>query len=90
MANSKSALKRIRQNENRRERNRAARTRMRSAVKQVRRALEAGDVEKAEQLLPEAIRILDVTARKKVVHANMAARSKSRLVQAVRRARAAS
>jgi small subunit ribosomal protein S20 len=88
MANSKSALKRIRQNEKRRERNRAARTRMRSAVKQVRRALEAGDVEKAEQLLPEAIRILDVTARKNVVHANTVARSKSRLIQAVRRAKA--
>ena len=88
MANSKSALKRIRQNEKRRERNRAARTRMRSAVKQVRRALDAGDVDKAEQLLPEAIRILDVSARKCVVHANKAARSKSRLIQAVRRAKA--
>ena len=88
MANSKSALKRIRQNEKRRERNRAARTRMRSAVKQVRRALEAGDVDQAEQLLPEAIRILDVSARKNVVHPNKAARSKSRLIQAVRRAKA--
>ena len=89
MANSKSALKRIRQHEKRRDRNRAARTEMRNAVKRVRRAIEAGEIEQAEQYLPEAIRVIDVTARKQVVHPNKAARSKSRLIQAVRRAKSA-
>lgn len=88
MANIKSALKRIRQNEKRRDRNRAVRSEMRNAVKRVQRAIEAGEIEKAEELLPEAIRVIDVTARKNVVHPNKAARSKSRLIQAVRRAKA--
>ncbi|MDX1630640.1 MAG: 30S ribosomal protein S20 [Thermoanaerobaculia bacterium] len=87
MANIKSAQKRMRQNEKRRERNRAARTRMRTAVKRVRRALDEGDVEAAEELLPEAIRVTDTAVGKGVVHRNKAARTKSRLIRAIRRAK---
>lgn len=87
MANIKSAEKRIRQNQKRRERNRSARTKMRNAVKRVRRALDEGDVETAEELLPEAIRVIDTAAGKDVVHRNKAARTKSRLIRAVRRAK---
>ena len=88
MANTKSAQKRIRQNERRRERNRAAKSRMRSAVKSVRNALESGDVETAEEQLPRAIEVIDRTAGKGMIHRNTAARTKSRLVKAVRAARA--
>ena len=88
MANSKSALKRIRQNEVRRERNRSARSAMRTSIKGVRRALELEDPSKALELLPEAVRIIDVTARKSVIHRNTADRTKSRLVRAVAAAQA--
>jgi small subunit ribosomal protein S20 len=89
MANTKSAEKRQRQNERLRLRNRAARTRMRGAIKSVRNALEAGDVRKAAESLPEAIRVIDVSVRKGVVHQNTAARTKSRLTRAVRAAEGA-
>ena len=90
MANSKSALKRIRQNEVRRDRNRSARSAMRTTIKSVRRAIELGELTKASELLPEAVRIIDVTARKRVIHQNTADRTKSRLVRAVATAQAAS
>jgi len=83
MANTKSAEKRIRQNEARRQRNRVYRSRMRTAIKRLRAAIEGGDAEKAQELLPKTIQIIDVTSQKKVVHDNSAARYKSRLTQAV-------
>jgi small subunit ribosomal protein S20 len=83
MANTKSAEKRQRQNEKRRMRNKAARSRMRTAIKGVRSALQEGEADKARELLPEAIRVIDVTRRKNVIHANTAARTKSRLTRAV-------
>ena len=83
MANIKSAEKRNRQNTVRRERNRAARSTMRTAVKNVRKSVEAGEVEAAKALLPDAVKTIDVTAQKGVIHRNTAARYKSRLVSAV-------
>jgi small subunit ribosomal protein S20 len=88
MANSKSALKRILQNEIRRDRNRSARTAMRTSIKGVRRALDLGEIDKAVELLPVAIKTIDVTARKRVIHRNTADRTKSRLVRAVAAAKA--
>ena len=90
MANIKSAVKRNRQNELRRERNRADRSTMRSAVKNVRSSIENGDVDGAKALLPEAVKTIDVTAQKGVIHRNTAARSKSRLVRAVQAAETSS
>ena len=84
MANTKSAEKRIRQSAKRNERNRAARSAMRTAVKKVRGAVEAGDAQQAESLLREAVQVIDRTVTKNVVHRNTAARTKSRLVKAVR------
>jgi small subunit ribosomal protein S20 len=86
MANTKSAEKRIRQSAKRNERNRAARSAMRTAVKKVRGAVEAGDAQQAESLLREAVQVIDRTVTKNVVHRNTAARTKSRLVKAVRAA----
>jgi small subunit ribosomal protein S20 len=83
MANIKSAEKRIRQTLRQRSRNRAERSRMRSAVKELRNVIAAGDKTKAEELLPGTLRLIDRTAQKKVIHRKAAARSKSRLVRSV-------
>ncbi len=85
MANSKSAEKRIKQAEVRRDRNRADRSKMRSAVKKLRIAVIDGDASRAAELLPATLSLIDVTARKRVIHRNTAARYKARLTSAVRK-----
>ena len=83
MANIKSAVKRIGQTERDRERNRSRRSRMRRAVRELREAVSSGDASKAQELLPGTLELIDSTAQKKVIHRNAAARTKSRLSQAV-------
>ena len=83
MANIKSAQKRNRTNELSRGRNRSHRTRMRTAIRELRAAIESGDRQTAESLLPETLALVDSTAQKKIIHPNAAARTKSRLTQAV-------
>ena len=83
MANTKSAEKRIRQNEKRRDQNRIYRSRMRTAIRHLRAAIDSGDADRAQELLPKTIQVIDVTAQKKVVHGNAASRYKSRLTKAV-------
>ena len=83
MANIKSAEKRIERSAKERDRNRAQRSRMRGAVREIREAVAGGDQAKAEELLPGTLSLVDVTARKKVIHPNAAARTKSRLTRAV-------
>jgi small subunit ribosomal protein S20 len=77
VANTKSAIKRIRQNERRRLRNRAVRSKVRTALKVAR------SVEGAEQrtTIAEAIRTLDKAVSKGVLHRNTAARKKSALAR---------
>lgn len=77
MANTKSALKRMRQNERRRLRNRTVRSRARSAIKLARTA--TGDARSAAVL--DAIRLLDKAVTKGVLHRNTAARKKSTLAR---------
>jgi small subunit ribosomal protein S20 len=89
MANTKSAEKRMRQSAERRERNRQNRSTMRTAVKKVRGALASGDLAAAQAALPAAIQVIDRSAKKTVVHRNLAARTKSRLAKAVQHAAAA-
>jgi small subunit ribosomal protein S20 len=84
MANKKSARKRAVKSLELKQKNRAARSRMRTAVKNVRQAIETGS-EKAEALLAQAIAVIDSTAQKGVVHRNAAARTKSRLAAAARK-----
>lgn len=83
MANIKSAEKRNRQNERLRAANRARRSTLRTAVKKLRTAIEAGDGDQARSLLPSTLTLIDVTAQKGVIHDNAAARYKSRLTRAV-------
>jgi small subunit ribosomal protein S20 len=77
VANTKSALKRMRQNERRRLRNRAVRSQVRTAVKLARVA--AGPEQRTS--IEEAIRSLDKAVSKGVVHPNTAARKKSALAR---------
>lgn len=79
MANSAQAKKRARQAEKRRQLNASQRSEMRTAVKKVLKALNNGDKALAETEYKAAVPALDKAARKGLVHANKAARAKSRL-----------
>lgn len=79
MANSKSAEKRIRVAEKRRQRNRYVRSTTRTAVKKFEQALGSAERTEAEALLREAVSKLDRAVSKGVLHPNTAARKKSRL-----------
>ncbi len=83
MANTKSAEKRHRQNVNQRERNRAHRSRLRTAIKRLRSAVSSGDASAAEAALPETLSVIDKIAQKGVIHPNAASRYKSRLAKRV-------
>ncbi|MDT5270842.1 MAG: small subunit ribosomal protein [Acidobacteriota bacterium] len=79
MPNHKSAEKRMRQNEKRRDINRSNRGRLRTGVKKLRAALESGDTGAAQELLPQTVSLIDKAVQKGVLHRNAAARYKSRL-----------
>ncbi len=84
MANSAQAKKRARQAEDSRQRNASQRSAMRTSVKSLQKAIEAGDKEQATAAYQAAVPALDRLARKGLIHKNAAARSKSRLNKAVR------
>jgi len=79
MPNHKSAEKRMRQNEKRRNINRGNRTKVRTYIKKLRSALESGKTDEISRILPEAMSVIDKSVQKGVMHANAAARYKSRL-----------
>ena len=79
MANSASAIKRARQAVKRREHNVALRSRMRTYVKHVIHAIDDGDKDAAAKAYREAVSALDSSVSKGMIHANKAARQKSRL-----------
>ncbi|MHC4377519.1 MAG: 30S ribosomal protein S20 [Planctomycetota bacterium] len=80
MPNSKQALKRLVTDEKRRLHNKTIRTSMRSAMKGV---LSASDKEAGKEALSEATKRIDKAAKRHIIHANAAARYKSRLAQRV-------
>lgn len=79
MANTPQAKKRARQSEQRRARNASRRSMVRTYLKKVVKALDAGDKELAQQAFKEAVPVLDKAAGKGIIHKNKAARHKSRL-----------
>jgi small subunit ribosomal protein S20 len=81
LANIKSAIKRNKQNEKRRIRNRVYRGRARTYVKKAFTAMDQEGVETARQATTEAISALDKAAEKGVLHKNNASRRKSRLMR---------
>jgi small subunit ribosomal protein S20 len=85
MPNHKSAEKRVRQTERRRVINRSNRTRLRTAMKELRGAL-GKDNKAAADLLPKTVSEIDKAVQKGVLHRNAAARHKSRLTVRVNQA----
>lgn len=79
MANSPQAKKRARQNDNARNHNASLRSMVRTYLKKVSAAIEAGDAEAAKAAFAAAVPVLDRVADKGVYHKNKAARHKSRL-----------
>ena len=83
MANHKSAIKRARQSEDRRERNRSRKTRMKGAIKKLEEAISSKVADTAKEKLKEAISVIAKTASKGVIHQNTASRKISRLSRRV-------
>ncbi len=79
MATHASALKAHRQSLKRRDHHRDMRSTLRSAIKNIRAAIDAKDVEKAKKDLPGTVSLIDKMAAKGIIHDNAAARHKSRL-----------
>lgn len=79
MANIKSAEKRARQTVKRRARNVAGRSKLRTAIKNVVNAVEAGNKEEAAARLKVAVPVIDSAVNKGLIHRNKASRHKSHL-----------
>jgi small subunit ribosomal protein S20 len=79
MANTYSALKRVRQTERRTDFNRKNITRLRNQVRAMRRALTSKDAKAATELLPKTFSIIDRSAKSGIIKKNTAARYKSKL-----------
>lgn len=86
MANIKSQIKRIKTNEKARQRNKDVKSTLKTAVRRVREATAAGDLDNASTALRNASRQLDKAASKGVIHRNQAAKRKSALASSVARA----
>jgi len=81
LANIKSQIKRNKQNEKRRLRNRVYRGSARIAVRDARSAMTSGDAEEVKTAVLQAISALDKAAEKGVIHKNNASRRKGRLMK---------
>jgi small subunit ribosomal protein S20 len=79
MANSAQARKRARQAIKQRAHNASLRSTLRTAIKRVRKAIEAGDKSAAQAVFQESVSVIDRIADKKIIHKNKASRHKSRL-----------
>ena len=83
MANHKSALKRARQNEVRRVRNKGYKTKVKKAIKEVRTDIENNSGEKARESFLKAVSVIQKTASKGIIHRNQASRKISRLARQI-------
>ena len=81
MANIKSQIKRNRQNEKARLRNKSVKSSLKTAIRKFNEATEAGDTETASVLLRDASRQLDKAVSKGVIHKNQAANRKSAIAK---------
>jgi small subunit ribosomal protein S20 len=86
MPNHKSAEKRVRQNEKRRQVNRNNRSSLRTQIKKLRAALTGSDNQQTQELLVPTISAIDKAVNKGILHKNTAARYKSRLTSHVNKA----
>ncbi len=81
MANIKSQIKRNKQNEKARLRNKAVKSSLKTSVRKFREAADSGDVEQAASAMRAACRSLDKAASKGVIHKNQAANRKSAIAK---------
>ncbi len=81
MANIKSQIKRIKQNEKRHQRNKAVKSGLKTAVRKFREAADAGEKDQALTLGQDAGKLLDKAASKGVIHKNQAANRKSAIAK---------
>ena len=81
MANIKSQIKRNKQNEKARQRNKAVKSSLKTSVRKFREAADAGDVEGATVAMHTASQNLDKAASKRVIHKNQAANRKSAIAR---------
>ncbi len=84
MANSAQARKRARQSVQRNKHNASLRSMLRTSIKRVRQAIDAGDKASATEIFQKTTSIIDRIADKNIIHKNKAARHKSRLAAAVK------
>ncbi|MBC2770251.1 30S ribosomal protein S20 [Pusillimonas minor] len=84
MANTAQARKRARQSVALNKHNSSLRSMLRTSIKRVRQAIEAGDKAAATEVLRKTTSIIDRVADKNIIHKNKAARHKSRLAAAVK------
>ena len=84
MPNIASAKKRMRQDAVRRARNRSARSVLRTQVRKIREATAAKEVDKSETEFRVLVKMLDRAASSKLIHANAAARTKSRISKTIK------
>jgi len=83
LANHKSAIKRARQSEEQRVRNRSRKTRMKNVIRDLDEVIAGKSPEKAAEELKKAVSVIAKTASKGVIHKNTASRKISRLTRAV-------
>jgi small subunit ribosomal protein S20 len=86
MPNTVSAKKRVRQTKDRTLRNKNRRSSMRTVLRQIREAVEAGNKAEAQALLPLAYKRIDKAAGAHIIHENTAANRKRKLARYVNRA----
>lgn len=84
MANIASARKRVRTSEKSRQHNVAIRSKLRTFIKNVVKAIDAGNKDEAQKLYVASVPVIDSSARKGIIHTNKAARHKQRLNSRIR------
>jgi len=84
MANTPQARKRARQAAANNRHNASMRSMMRTSIKRVRQAIDAGDQDAANEVFRKACSVIDRIADKNIIHKNKAARHKSRLAHAIK------
>ncbi len=87
MPNTKSASKRLRQGKTRQSQNKSVKSAVKTQIKKVLTAAQAGETEKAETEYRLAAKKLDQAGAGKVIHSNAASRQKSRLQRAIKKAK---
>jgi len=83
LANHKSALKRAKQDELKRIRNKSYKTKVKKAIKEVRTAVASNSAEQSRQNLVKAVSIIQKTGSKRIIHKKQASRKISRLTHLV-------